>query len=582
MSKMIMNLIHRADRSPEKFEALKFQQKLAHQIGLKTTVLVTYQAMFNKDITDYLKKDQQEYDDEIGIHLEGIKCDEFREKFKMEERALYLYSFEMKKKILTEIFRKFEEIFGFLPNSLGSYYLDARTLNWIKEEYPVVKTSIVSCFEEGVHMFAGNKNQWYLFSEGGPWGVYYPSQNNSFCPAKDADDAVDIVALPHLNRDMLLALTSRDDYFSSHPANIIRGKANNGPDSPYIYKFIDKWIEQLKYNQVVYYNVFVSPSWMVDGNNFEVPSEYARKMYKKTLEYLKFKVKEELVEDMTVNDFGEYYRKQAEYGAADINLWDDILCGSKRQMFWYLNPYFRIAVDPNIGGSICDLRPYAGQVDKNLGPDTENLANGNYPFLISAEHRGGTNGGSIHTCKINYKGKTVSLLDYRTQSNITQNGDETVLELDPIKIEIADLKFKLLSKYTFNNDNRIMIERKIEDLSEPDAEVELIEFHRGCWGTTQYPEDMRGIKLGIKAGRDKNEELISYNYQSRRLEKKNPGELSAGIAQVQSKITLEAINIVDKGFVEEGYLFRPFYTLKLKKTLKEGDRLNSCLKIEKI
>ena len=78
------------------------------------------------------------------------------------------------------------------------------SINKVKEKYPSVKIAIISCFEEGIKMFAGCDYSWYLFSEGGPWSAYYPSKANSLCPAKNKDEAIDIIGVPHLNRDMLM------------------------------------------------------------------------------------------------------------------------------------------------------------------------------------------------------------------------------------------------------------------------------------------------------------------------------------------------------------------------------------------
>jgi hypothetical protein len=581
MKKMYVNIIHRVDEDKDKNEAFCLQQNMVHELGLKSTILLTYQSMQNKQMMEYVKEQQECYKDEIGVHLEGIQCEAFQKKFGMDERALYLYSFEKKKLILTELFTTFYTIFNQYPTSVGSYYLDSQTLVWIHTNYPMIQGCIVSCFEEGVHMYSGNRNQWYLFSEGGPWGAYYPSTNNSFCPAFHKQEAIDIVALPHLNRDMLLALTSRDDYYSSHPANVIRGKVNDDDECPYMYRFIDEWMNQRECNDYVYYNIFVSPSWMVDGSNFEVPSAYARQMYKDCLKYLKYQVDQKNAVLCTMGEFALWYKENVNCGSAESVLWKDILCGSKRQMFWYADPSFRMAVDPNIGGSICDLRPYAGQVERNLGPDTVHLANGNYPFIISCEHRGGVNGGSIQTCKLHYQGKTVSLTDFRTQCHVTKlDKGQTILQLDPVEIILGDLELTLVSRFIFSNNGNVIIERNIIHMSDPNAEVVLEEYHRGSYGTTQYPEDMRGIGLGIVCNDPDDSKSITYGYGSDKHEGVGI-KTYAVIPQLQTKVSLFALNENSIVRFEEGYLFRPFYTLQIKRQFRQGEGLRTCLRIEK-
>lgn len=584
MSKMYINVVHRVDDGEESIEALKFQQDEAHRYGLKTTLLIPYHAMFNDGLMDYVKTQCSEYGDEAGIHFHGIQCREFKDRFYSEEKALHLFTFDKRKEIISCIFDRYTRIFKQYPRSLGAYYIDARTLEWMKEQYPGLEAVIVSCFEEGVHMYAGTMNQWYLFSEGGPWGVYYPSRSNSLCPALNVEESVPVVALPHLNRDMVLALTSRDDYFSSHPANIMRGKANNGDQCPYLLKFVDQWTEQVQYNDFSYYNLFVSTPWLLPDRIYEESSEHSRSLYSQSLSYLKEKVNQGVAQDMTMGEFAAWYKEHIPCNSPEVSLWKDILCGSKRRMFWYADPFFRVTLDANTGGTICDLRPYAGRLERNLGPDTVHLANGSYPFIISAEHRGGLCGGSIHTCKISYNGITEDLIKYRTGCRVEKDGEGRIhVHFHPVRFQIGELELSLSSLYAFSGDGKIEIRRRVEELSDPDAQVVLTEYHKGCWGTTQYPEDMRGIFLGVEAadagGGDRQE--IEYAYESRSLQINNPHRIKTEIPQVECTVELTALNQADQAAIYEGYLFNPFYTMEMKKTVGKGGCLHTCLSVQK-
>lgn len=580
-NKMYLNVIHRVDSEEKDINALKFQLQEAHRLNLKVTNLVTYPALFKGEIVSYIKGQKAIYGDEIGIHFHCMVNEEFKEQFKTEEQAIYFYSVENKKAIITSFFEKFKEGFGFYPESVGSYILDAQTINIIKEKYPSVKVSIINCFEEGVKMYEGNNHSWYLFSDGGPWGAYYPSKTNSLCPALGSEDDAGIVGLPHLNRDMLLALTSRDDYFASHPINLMRAKINNGNESMYMYRFIDKWIEQAKYNGYSYYSFFVSSPWIAPGQGFIDSLEDAKELYTKALCYLKKKIDEGKVESLTMTEFADWYRENVEIANHEVNLWEDILCGSKRQMFWFVDPYFRVAVDPNMGGSICDLRAYSGRLEKNLGPDTEHLWNGNYPFLISTEHRGGP-GGTIHTFSISCNGITKMIHEYRTKCHsITTAEGYTGVVMDPIEVCFGDVMVTAQSSYLFYGGGKILIERMVKDISSLDVKVTLTEIHRGGFGTTQYPEDMRGIELSI-ANSSGLKKTIKYDYKCRCSEVKEPLCVEAVIPQINSKVTLMPYEPVDEGSFKEGYLFAPFYTLSLNKLVTKGGTLKSWLKIEKI
>jgi hypothetical protein len=577
MNKMYLNVIHRADAGEERLEALQFQQEEAHKFGFKTTILMSYRGLLDKTLIEYVKQQKENYGDEIGIHFHEMMCEDLAQYAESKESALYLHSQSSKASILTRIFDVFFNNFGFIPAAIGGYILDASLLRIIKEKYPQVETAITNCFEEGVKMFEGNNNNWHLFSDGGPWGPYYPSKANFLCPAADEEDAVGIVGLPHLNRDMVLALTSRDDYFASHPINVVRAKANVGGDSPYIRRFIDQWIEQAKYNGFSYYSLFVSSPWVAPGNAFVDSLEDARSLYTDSLRYLRKRTDEGLVEGLTIGEFGRWYKENVKIGQRDLNLWKDILCGSKRQTFWYVDPYMRAAFDMNSGGSICDLRPYAGKLERDLGPDTEVLWNGNYPFAIATEHRTG----SFHSCKVSYNGKTAWIHERRTQCSIEQNEKgETVSKVEPVTLTLADIKVKIQSTFAFTGEGQIEIERKILEVSEPHAEVELEEFHKGCWGTTQYPEDMRNIVLSVAS--EKTEKSLDYKYRTRIEELETATVASAAIPQLKVKLELVSRNGADRGGFEEGFLFNPYYTLFLRKKVSKGGSIKSCLKISRL
>jgi len=50
-----------------------------------------------------------------------------------------MFSNEDKERIVDDVFGLFYKKFGFYPESTGSYYLDAYTINYIKKKYPMVK-----------------------------------------------------------------------------------------------------------------------------------------------------------------------------------------------------------------------------------------------------------------------------------------------------------------------------------------------------------------------------------------------------------------------------------------------------------
>ena len=171
MSEFILNVIHRPEMVPEysatvtghgkeedignkkllteSLDIFKTQQRLAHENGLKVTIHMTYAALFNKEAVETAKNDHDVYGDEIALSLLGLPCEEFREKYKTKDFCIWMFSMEDKKRIVDDVFEKFRDIFGFYPESTGSYYMDADLTNYIKEKYPSVKCAVATCWEEG-------------------------------------------------------------------------------------------------------------------------------------------------------------------------------------------------------------------------------------------------------------------------------------------------------------------------------------------------------------------------------------------------------------------------------------------------
>ena len=575
MNKMYLNVIHRADPGEAVLEALKFQQEEAHRVGFKTTILVSFRALFDQKVVNYVKEQNKIYGDEIGIHFHELMCEELMDAAESKEPALYLHTRSSKEKIIIRFFEEFRAKFGFIPSAVGGYILDAALLKIIKGKYPKVTTAITNCFEEGVKMYEGNNRSWHLFSDGGPWGPYYASKANFLCPAKDEEDFVGIVGLPHLNRDMILAITSRDDYFASHPVNVVRAKANVGGDSPYMRRFIDQWIEQAQHNGYSYYSLFVSSPWLNPGNIFVDSWEDARKLYTNSLEFLSKRAAEGLVEAVTISEFGKWYSDNIKIGKQEVTLWKDILCGTKRQMFWYADSSMRATFDLNAGGSICDLRPYAGQVERDLGPDTEALWNGNYPFIIATEHRPG----SFHTCKISCGDKAAWVNDKRAKCSTIENKQKgsVVVTLEPLKFTLGEVKVVLQTVFTLKAQGEVEIERKLLEVSDPIVNVTIEEYFRGCHGTTQYPENLKGIEL--TAASEKEQVRLAYNYGSKIVEVKEAQFVKAQIPQVNAAVELCSCEVTEVGGFEEGFLFQPYFSMFLRSTIFEGGSSKSCLKI---
>jgi hypothetical protein len=264
------------------------------------------------------------------------------------------------------------------------------------------------------------------------------------------------------------------------------------------------------------------------------------------------------------------------------------------------------------GGALVDLRNYAAKLEWKIGIGTDHITDCSYPFLIQEKYRAGyfthyAGEGTVRSAKFSYKGEVADLCQCRTHAHFTETdtGEETAenssvagsvataantagetavkmrtLTLDPVEIVFSDLRFKVQSIITFKEGSQeIGFTRKIFDMSDPAAKVDVREYMTACYGTTEYSEKMNGIVLGIDA--DKKQELIEYQYKDRTKSVDGADKVWAKVPQIDTFVSMEADRKDVTGYVHEGYAFSPMFTLGYTGELGDKEELTTWLRLEK-
>lgn len=615
MDKFVVNIIHRPEMVPEYAEKVtghgkeedigrkalltesldifKLQQETAHKNGLKTTIQMTYASLFNEEAIDLAKEHHEKYGDEIALSLLGLPCKEFREKYKTKDFCIWMFSMEDKKSIVDDVFGKFHDIFGFYPESTGSYYMDADLVNYIKETYPSVKCAVATCWEEGPKAYHTCNNSWYTFMDGGPWAPWIPSKANVHAPAANESEDSGIVAIPHLSRDLLACYDGNGSNFGTHPQNVLRGMIYDTKtwEYPYLYNLIDQYRALEKYNNGYAYNMmFVGPGWLNKMGRWEAPYELLKKSYEDGMAYYGKLKKEGKLTDMTMAEFADYYREKKTYTEPECALWRDILYGSDKQLFWYCDPYMRACVNMDQGGAIVDLRPYAAKLEWPVGIGTPHVTDASYPFLIQEKYRAGyfthyAGEGTVRSAKLTHNGEEVDLCLCRTKAEFSEEVIEggkkkRILTLKPVEIEFSDLTVTLQTRVIFEEGSSgIGMERRVLSMSDPGAKVELNEYMVACYGTTEYAEDMTSLTLGCRKGAD--EKKIDYAYKCREEELDGADEVYCVLPPIKTRVALSADKERAKGYVKEGYAFSPMFTLGYTTTLADKEVFTTWLSLER-
>ena len=587
-NKFVVNIIHRPELSPEyaekalgkvdgvrdeSLDIFRYQQDTAHKYGLKTTIQITYASLFSDTIIELAKREHEEFGDEIALSLLGLPCPEFKAKYKTEDFCIWMLDEKTKEEIVDDVFGKFYEKFGFWPESTGSYFLDAYTINYIKEKYPSVKCAVATCWEEGPKAYHTCNNSWYTIMDGGPWNPWIPSRINSHCPASDENDDAGIVAIPHLSRDIMACFDGNGSNFGTHPQNVLRGmiyyKDGEEFEYPYLYNLIDQYRHLAKYNDGYCYNMmFVGPGWFNRRGRWEAPYELLAKSYDDGMKYYgKLKAEGKLV-DMTMSEFADYYREtHKDYKRGECALWKDILYGSDKHYFWYADPAMRTCFDFNQGGAMIDLRPYVARIPQKVGIGTENVYDASYPYLIQINYRAGffthyAGAGTIKSCKVSCRGQSADLCLTRTMTKYERIEGGITLTTNPVSLNLGGVDIEIQSVYTvLDGEGKVITERRIlNDIG--DERVTFHEYFTGGFGTTEYQADMTSLTLGVDG------EEMAYSYHGRRIKGENAASAYVKVPDVMTLIEMGGDN--DEAMVEEGIAFSPVYHIGLSKTISKG------------
>lgn len=587
MDQFIVNIIHRPELSPEyaekalgkganvqdeSLDIFLFQQECAHKYGLKTTIQITYASLFSDEIVRLAKEHNRIYGDEIGLSLLGLPCKQFKAKYKTEDFCIWMFDDDTKRAIVDDVFGLFYQKFGFYPQSTGSYFLDAYTINYIKQNYPSVKCAVATCWEEGPKAYHTCNNSWYTFMDGGPWNPWIPSKVNSHCPASDADDDSGIVAIPHLSRDLMACFDGNGSNFGTHPQNVLRGMIyyddNGSIEYPYLYNLVDQYRHLAKYNDGYAYNMmFVGPGWLNKRGRWEAPYELLAKSYDDGMKYYgQLKAEGKLI-DMTMAEFADFYRqKHPDYNRAECALWKDILYGSNKQYFWYADPFYRTCLDFNQGGAMIDLRPYVARIDQKTGIGTQNVYDASYPYLIQINYRAGyfthyAGAGTIKSCKVSYKGDETDLCLLRTMAKYDKIDGGVRITTNPVTVTLVGKDITIQSVFTFMEGTGMVVTERnlLTDMAGED--VTFTEYFTGGFGTTEYQADMTNLTLGV------DDQSMQFGYLGRKI-------TSAGdVAYVNIPDVCTTVQMggdCDTLQVEEGIAFSPVYHLRLTKTIQQG------------
>ncbi len=232
------------------------------------------------------------------------------------------YSPKEREKLVDVYMSDFKKVFGYYPKSVGSWFIDAYTLNYLYKKYNIV----ASCNCKDQYGTDGY-TLW-----GGYWGqAYYPSKINSYMPAQTVQNQIPVPIFRMLGSD---PVRQYDNGLGSNRQGVITLEpvyTGGGGDSAWVNWYFKEFVEgscmAFAYTQAGQENSF---TWNAMAKGFEIQMPLIARLR----DDQKIKVE-------TLSQSGEWFKKQFKITPATSVTVTEDLKGSDRKTVWFDSRFYR-------------------------------------------------------------------------------------------------------------------------------------------------------------------------------------------------------------------------------------------------
>ncbi|MDD5415737.1 MAG: hypothetical protein PHE48_01885 [Candidatus Daviesbacteria bacterium] len=288
--------------------------------NLPATWLFTYDAIQNdgvRSIANTMDRNQ-----ELGLFLEvtplfardaGVIYNQTDSWHRSNSLFLSGYTQDDREKLIDQVFNKFREKFGFYPVSVGSWWIDSFSLEYMKNKYGVIANlTCADQFEtDGYHI----------------WGQYwstpfFPSRYHAGMPANDINSKLDLVTIQWAERDPL-------NGYGKGPASLF---------STQDYFDIDYFQELVRFYAEKHSNSFGQITIGLEG---DFTQETYAGTFARQLDFVLDMKNKGLVDVVTMKDFAGWYRNSFPTISPSQILETEDFLGKKIKAIWYQSPFLR-------------------------------------------------------------------------------------------------------------------------------------------------------------------------------------------------------------------------------------------------
>lgn len=318
-------------------ETPKNQYEVIKQNNLPASWLIRYDALTNNEVQQFLKT--LDVNQDIGIFMEitpslataaGVKYNDTGNWHFAKSILLTGYSPDDRKKIIDTVFSKFKEVTGRDAKSVGAWWIDAGSLQYMKDKYGI---------EANLDVADQYSTDGYQV-----WGQYwstpfYPSKVNALMPAQSEDNKLGVVTMQWATRDPFNGFGN--GVFESTYSVQANDYMLHNLDTEYFSKLLDIYPQ----TTIGLENDF---SWKDFG------PEYVNQ-----LNAIKQKQNSKQMQVKNMLQFAQYYAKQNPALSPQVVITANDPLGGSGKVVWINTPKYRAAWFANQEGSVIrDLRKF--------------------------------------------------------------------------------------------------------------------------------------------------------------------------------------------------------------------------------
>lgn len=451
----IVNPVRISSYTGDPGASFKAQYSEVSKRNLPATWLLTYDAISNENIATLAKSMNQSQ--ERGLFLEvtplfakdaGVSYNKTDSWHRANSVFLTGYSQSDRLKLIDAVFEKFKKLFGFYPSSVGAWWIDSFSLEYMQQKYKI--TANLMCADQ----FATDGYQiWGLY-----WSTpYYPSKLHAGIPAGTLESKLDIVTLQWAARD---------------PYNGY-GRGSASLFSTQDYQKIDYFQKLIKLYTNKGSNKFGQITVGLEGDY--IPQTYQSPgFFAGQLDVVEAEKRAGFVDVVTMRDFSNWYRSNfPDVSPAHLIQTDDFL-GKNIKTIWYQSPKFRINITYNYDTKETKIRdfrtyhdnfpePYYTSPDKdlnlsiNLPSQIDSVASSDQEWMIFKDQLEGIEDSNEEKI-LNYKKHRIKLTKERFEfeGQIKSIPDQlSKSALINIKKSPDKVNFKIKDKWNFSKEGLI-------------------------------------------------------------------------------------------------------------------------------